>query len=227
MVCFRGIDVSLFSVVNRQETKVPEYPHPDGSSVNLSSSNIDKHGSAQFHSPRRPGTPIRGDVPLTAKSNPKISVYVPSVAGKLYILFALDNRPELWLTCPASDTQFFIKYTINMSIPEKERPYLFFKMYMNGRHIVAWGIDRRKVQSGETYRALYEPCEHFQHRDNNVLLQAPSVEARHFQFAPELKQKSVAEDGGLIEVQVFRARARRRQPIEVAPYRSQEKYGIS
>ncbi|KAI1746399.1 hypothetical protein F4680DRAFT_401281 [Xylaria scruposa] len=44
---------------------------------------------------------------------------------------------------------------------------------------------------------------------------------------PGLDKKSIAEDGGIIEVQVFRCKGRKRIALELDPYRNQERYGIT
>ncbi len=114
------------------------------------------------------------------------------------------------------DAKFFFNYTIN-KVPADQK-YLFFKVYMNGRHIVSWGVDLRKVSSGSTFRALYEPSDHFQQR---------GIEARHFRFVSGPQNQSVADDGGLIEFQVFRAKGRNGRAARLDECRLQEKYGIA
>lgn len=44
---------------------------------------------------------------------------------------------------------------------------------------------------------------------------------------PGQEQKSVAEDGGLVEIQVFRAKDRRPRAPKLESFRNQEMYGIA
>ena len=52
------------------------------------------------------------------------------------------------------------------------------------------------------------------------------TEERPFYFAEEYEERSAADDGGLIEVQVFRARGRKRRLANPEDFRNQEQYGI-
>lgn len=97
---------------------------------------------------------------------------------------------------------------------------------MNGALISSWGVNLQDRPSEGIHRALYPPSEHYSHKDNGVVLKPPGVEARSFYFVPGAETKSVADDGGLIEVQVFRAEGRNKQAFPEELYRSQEKYGI-
>lgn len=107
-------------------------------------------------------------------------------------------------------------------------------MFMNGRHIVSWGVDTRTSPTGVAVKALYEPCVRYQgHPDDG---ERPShrvagIEARYFFFAPNCDRDTapgsgVADDGGLVEVQVFRARHKVRKAVELEQYKNQAHYGI-
>ena len=52
------------------------------------------------------------------------------------------------------------------------------------------------------------------------------IEARYFNFALGLDKRTAAEDGGMIEIQVYRANGQRRIAPKLDEYRSQERYGI-
>lgn len=95
---------------------------------------------------------------------------------------------------------------------------------MNGRHITSWGITPR-VKDGEVEKALYEPSDRWDHEEDGTIIKPEGIEARYFHFIDE--QKSVAEDGGLIEILVFRARGRKRRAAKLDQYRHQDKYGIT
>ena len=123
------------------------------------------------------------------------------------------------------DASFYFSYKIN-KIPADQK-YLFFKVVINGRRIVSWGIDLRVVTTGTVYKALYEPSEDFQHGDQKAVLKAAGIEARHFQFVAAPEKQSVADDGGLVEFQVFRSKGRNQRAVLLDSFRSQEKYGIA
>lgn len=75
MPIFRGIDVSV--VASRDARSLPEYPHPDGSSVRLMSPEATSPNRSADCSILSDGDPAR-----QKKTNPRISVYVPSMPGK-------------------------------------------------------------------------------------------------------------------------------------------------
>lgn len=85
MPCFRGIDVSIATIQSQVSNRLPEFPHPDGSSVNLCSPG--KHGSAVFHSPRIANPSSSSSEHDAPRSNPKVSVYIPSVPGEPFSPF--------------------------------------------------------------------------------------------------------------------------------------------
>lgn len=132
---------------------------------------------------------------------------------------------ELRIITRNAGASFFFEYAITNA--PLGYNYLFFKVFMNGRHIVSWGIDLRKAVSGTMYRALYEPSGHYQQRENGVLVSSPGIEARSFKFVSELGPRSVADDGGLIEFQVFRAKGRNGRSARLDQHRNQDKYGIA
>ncbi len=230
MPCFRGIEVSITAVSDGDTCKLPEFPHPDGSSVNVCSPSPGQPGSDHFLSPKRPpGSPVAADRDSSQlhKTNPKISVYIPSKPGEgcRDPAAVSPHRADRHHSFRKSDAKFFFSYTIN-KVPGGQN-YLFFKVFMNGGHIVSWGIDLRKVSSGSTFRALYEPSDRFQQNDNGVLLKAAGIEARHFRFVSEPADQSVADDGGLVEFQVFRAKGRNGRAARLDLCRNPEKYGIA
>ncbi|KUI56778.1 hypothetical protein VP1G_04095 [Cytospora mali] len=140
---------------------------------------------------------------LLTRSNPTVAVYIPSLPG----------------------AQFWINYVVER---EPTPPgHLFFKLYMNGRHITSWGINPRIKTKGQVEKALYEPSERWDHEENGTVIKQTGIEARYFHFVGGQQEKSVAEDGGLIEVQVFRAKGRKRRAAKLDQYRHQDKYGIA
>lgn len=104
---------------------------------------------------------------------------------------------------------------------------MFFKLFMNGRHITSWGINPR-VKDGSVEKSLYEPSDRWDHEQDGRTMKPDGIEARYFHFMHVGNQPtSVAEDGGLIEVLVFRARGRKRRAAKLDQYRHQDEYGIA
>ncbi|TIC90471.1 hypothetical protein CH35J_011608 [Colletotrichum higginsianum] len=136
------------------------------------------------------------------KCQPITSVYVPSVPG----------------------AQFHLRYSINRPPPNSR--YLFFRMNMNGRQIVSWGMKSQAIQNQIVSHAFYEPDSKWHFRDSGVIYKRDGVEKRFFHFAPHF-ETSAAMDGGLIDVQVFRSKGRIRRAPELQYFRSQDKYGIT
>ncbi len=90
---------------------------------------------------------------------------------------------------------------------------------MNARPIAAWGIDPKVRKTGKVVRSLWAPCDLYPDQIG--------FEGRNFVFLPGQEFKSVAEDGGLIEIRAFRAKARRARVPKLEEFRFQENYGIA
>ncbi|KAL8400520.1 hypothetical protein RB594_000782 [Gaeumannomyces avenae] len=133
-----------------------------------------------------------------------------------------------------TDARFSVDYKITLWPPtppgaSSDVRYLFFKVFINGRREVAWGIDLEKNRRGSTGQALYSPGKLYEYTDEQgrAMIQ-PGIEARRFVFLPQdNKATSVASEGGLIEVQVFRSYGRTRRAPNPLPYRSHENYGVA
>lgn len=121
------------------------------------------------------------------------------------------------------------QFCINYSVVRTPEPacYVFFKLFINGRNITNWGINPAQQASGSVTRALYEPGERWQYEEDGIIYRKAGIESRTFHFAPEKATSSVADDGGLIEVQVFRAKGRRRRSPRLDQYRNQDRYGFT
>ncbi|KAK3901853.1 hypothetical protein C8A05DRAFT_34460 [Staphylotrichum tortipilum] len=179
MPCLRGIEVSL--TTKPEAERIPEYPHPDGTSARLLGATSSGATGPGAH----------------RKAGPTVAVYIPSIPG----------------------TPFSINYSINTRPPAPCK-YIFFRLYMNARPIAAWGIDPSENPKGKVARSLWAPCAVYDGRRFGL-------EGRNFVFLPGQEHKSVAEDGGLIEIQVFRAKERRARPPRLEEFRYQENYGIA
>ncbi|KAI1262175.1 hypothetical protein F5Y18DRAFT_162584 [Xylariaceae sp. FL1019] len=205
MPYFRGIEISI--IASNDAKKLPEHPHPDGSSVRLrrltaaTAGHQDNTGLNPTSS--SPTTSEPYDPTLEKKENPRVSVYISSLPGE----------------------QFWLRYVIAQSpAPSK---CIFFKMIMNGRHITSWGIDTTCRTAGNVMRALYEPGGGPGGMSDPDGSTYPGIETRYFHFTAGLGHLSAAEDGGLIEVQVFRSKGRKRVAPMLGTYRSQDKFGIT
>ncbi|KJR83107.1 uncharacterized protein SPSK_04148 [Sporothrix schenckii 1099-18] len=203
MPCFRGIEISL--VAASDNSVFPEFPHPDGSSVRFGGLQSSRCSSAVFLSPRR-CKPTDGHLSDEGQvhADPKISVYIPS----------------------APDTNFYFRYVVNQA-PVGHK-YLFFQITISGRHVVSWGLDLAETMVGAAHQALFQPSTYYQHNDNGVIMTEYGIESRCFRFVTcGSAAASIANDGGLIQVQVFRARSRHRRAPQPDPYRGNYKYGVA
>ncbi|KXH30317.1 hypothetical protein CSAL01_00515 [Colletotrichum salicis] len=136
------------------------------------------------------------------KCRPTTSVYIPSSPG----------------------SQFHLRYSINK--PPTDSKFLYFRMTMNGRQVVSWGIKSQATQSQIVSHALYEPDTKWHYRECGVTYKREGVEKRFFHFAPR-SETSAAMDGGLIDLQIFRSYGRRRRAPQLDDFRSQDQYGIT
>ncbi|KAL2138530.1 hypothetical protein VTI28DRAFT_6626 [Corynascus sepedonium] len=130
------------------------------------------------------------------KASPVVAVYISSIPG----------------------SPFAIDYSINTAPPAPCK-YVFFRLYMNGRPIAAWGVDPVVRPKGKIVKSLWAP--------SALYADQVGLEGRNFVFLPGQEHKSVAEEGGLIEIQVFRARERRARTPRLEEFRYQENYGIA
>jgi hypothetical protein len=76
-------------------------------------------------------------------------------------------------------------------------------------------------------RGLFEPVGTWSISENSqTFITQSGIESRPFLFTPEVSGKSAANDGGLIEVRIFRAKGRKRRAPGLETFRPQEQYGI-
>jgi hypothetical protein len=94
--------------------------------------------------------------------------------------------------------------------------------------VTSWGINPQSKKKGSVAKALYEPEGQWDFVDaNENTYKMAGIETRYFHFLPGPDRASPADDGGMMEIQVFRATAKRRCIPELVQYKNQEKYGIS
>ncbi len=98
---------------------------------------------------------------------------------------------------------------------------------MNGHQAASWGINTSRHPLGSVNRALYKPGDRWREQYGDIDMSYVGIESRYFSFMLEMVEKSVAEDGGTIEVQVYRANKQRRVAPKLEDHRSQERYGIA
>ena len=96
---------------------------------------------------------------------------------------------------------------------------------MNGRHITGWGVKSAHGVSGIVSRALYQPTER-RYGTGSSAVRADGIEARSFHIVPNGHSQPLASDGSLIEINVFRAKGRRRRVPNLDQFRDQGQYGI-
>lgn len=214
MPCFRGVDISI--IAQPGSKKLPEFPHSDASSVRILPP-ADRSSNPTGASSASPGA----DSPHIQKASPRVSVYVPSVPGRSLFELLLGKGP---LT-PVVGAQFGIHYSLS-KIPEPPC-YLYFKIFMNGRNVTNCGVNPAAQASGSITRSLCEPSDRWHYKENGVLHKREGIEARCFYFLPTSSRTSVADDGGLIEIQVFRAKGRKRRSPILGKHRNQDTYGIA
>ncbi|KXX75705.1 hypothetical protein MMYC01_206611 [Madurella mycetomatis] len=115
-------------------------------------------------------------------------------------------------------TPFAINYAIN-NAPPAPCKYVFFRLYINARPIASWGIAPNVRSKGKVVKSLWAPRARYGDQIG--------FEGRSFVFLPGQEYKSVAEDGGLIEIQAFRAKERRPRAPRLEEFRFQNNYGIA
>ncbi|TDZ28723.1 hypothetical protein C8035_v009153 [Colletotrichum spinosum] len=98
---------------------------------------------------------------------------------------------------------------------------------MNGRHAVSWGIQSRVTPDQIVSHALYQPDGKWHYRENGVTYKREGIEKRFFNFSRRAHEASVALDGGIIVLQVYRCKGRRKRAPEVSGFRGQDDYGIT
>lgn len=117
-------------------------------------------------------------------------------------------------------TRFVVQYSIDP--PHTDGINVYLKLFMNGRHVTSWGIDPRTMPVGRAMLGLFEADKKLK---SKVLIPNPA-ETKPFYFNDQKREVSAAENGGVIEVRVFRACGKRRRGAILDVFRGQDKYGI-
>ncbi|KAF7897110.1 hypothetical protein EAF00_005338 [Botryotinia globosa] len=200
MPAHKGIKLHIIS---QWELKMhPEFPHPESTQFTFRSPKLDKEAfEGHGHSPATKSNDSKADR-LLGRQSSIISVYIPSASG----------------------SRFFIRY--NVGGAADQGPWFYFKLYMNGRHVTSWGTNTKNRPSGQVMRALFEPGVEWDYMEGKTTYKNPGTEYRPFFFSQENGDCAAADDGGLIEIKVFRARGRKRRNPQLAQYKDQSKYGV-
>ncbi|KAI9645747.1 hypothetical protein NHQ30_005179 [Ciborinia camelliae] len=219
MPTHKGIKLQIIS---QWELKVhPEFPHPESTQFTFRSPKLDKEAfGGHGHSPATKSSDSKADRILGRQSS-IISVYIPSASGKD------SSRPRkinARVSNPKLGARFFVRY--NVVNAADQCPWFYFKLYMNGRHITSWGTNTKTRPSGQVMRALFEPDATWDYKEGKTIYKNPGTEYRPFFFSQENGDRGAAEDGGLIEVKVFRARGRKRRNPKLEQYKNQSIYGV-
>jgi hypothetical protein len=210
-------DIKL-SIVSQWELKLyPEFPHPESSQFTFRSSRSTEDGLVPEYSSPAISADSKADKLLGKKS--VVSVYIPSVPGKK------SQYTNRLVAKDSTGSRFWLRYSIIEPAPPPCKLF-YFKLYLNGRHITSWGINPKTTPNGQVMRALFEPSERWNYKDNGIILKNNGTESRPFFFGTEVNRCSAANDGGLIEVLCFRAKDRKRRIARSEEFRGQEKYGI-
>ncbi|OBT64042.1 hypothetical protein VE03_06674 [Pseudogymnoascus sp. 23342-1-I1] len=185
------------SITSAGDSKVyPEFPHPETSQLQNLGSSTPPGNNSKATSSFPTKEKPRKNVPDS--SNPHVSVYIPSLPG----------------------TRFVVLYAIDP--PHTDGTNVFLKLFMNGRHVASWGIDPRTMPVGRAMLGLFEA--------NRKLKSKASIpnpaETKPFYFNNQKRDVSAAEDGGVIEVRVFRACGKRRRGAVLDAFRGQDMFGI-
>ncbi|KAK6605363.1 hypothetical protein H4I95_05169 [Botrytis cinerea] len=200
MPAHKGIKLQIIS---QWELKMhPEFPHPESTQFTFRSPKLDKEAfEGHGHSPATKSSDSKADR-LLGRQSSIISVYIPSASG----------------------SRFFIRY--NVGGAAHEGPWFYFKLYMNGRHVTSWGTNTKNRPSGQVMRALFEPGIEWDYMEGKTTYKNPGTEYRPFFFSRENEACAAADDGGLIEIRVFRARGRKRRNPQLVQYKDQSVYGV-
>ncbi|QSZ30493.1 hypothetical protein DSL72_000047 [Monilinia vaccinii-corymbosi] len=191
------------NIISQWDLKIhPEFPHPESTQFTFRSPKVDREAfEGHGHSPATKASDSKADRILGRQSS-IVSVYIPSASG----------------------SRFFVRY--NVGDAADQCPWFYFKLYMNGRHITSWGTNTKTRPSGQVMKALFEPDSEWDYKEGKIVYKNPGTEYRPFFFSQESGGRTAGDDGGLIEIQVFRARGRKRRNPRLEQYKDQTKYGV-
>ena len=112
-------------------------------------------------------------------------------------------------------TAFWISYAVSPPVPDEH--YFFFKLYIDGAHIVSWSTGKAEGWRGKTMFGLFESPENAEG--------VKTIEKRMLCFAPPRENDKhrvgmvdVFDETACVEIRVHRAHARKRVQRQVEMY---------
>jgi len=116
-------------------------------------------------------------------------------------------------------SQFWIAFAVRPPVPEDQQ--FFFKLFINGSHIVSWTTGKEEGWKGKTMFGLYE-------RDEGD--GRKKVEKRALCFTPPKGEygrewtdvPDVFDETAVVEIRVFRAHGKKRTTRELERYEDSE-----
>ena len=114
-----------------------------------------------------------------------------------------------------SASQFWLCYDI--SPPNPPKLLYYFKLYINGRHIVSWGCGAENDFKGKTMFGLFDSGQVYEN------IPVSLFERRVLCFSPEagtVQSKVLDSLHDVIEIKVFRSKGRKRIRPEIEMYQS-------
>ena len=122
--------------------------------------------------------------------------------------------------------RFWLRLEILEGLPEIT-PYLYCKLLMNGRHVQSCGFPALKPAGYQVMRGLFDPSDVYNYKDEKgIALKNCGLERRAFFFAEEVTAGSPLDEGGVIEIQFFRAKGRQQRMQDPPEFENQDGYGL-
>lgn len=145
-------------------------------------SQYDAMSLPEFHPPTSDANdPFSSHPALISESQPIVSVYIP--------------------TYPCST--FWLSYTI--SPPHPTKILYYFKLFINGTHVVSWGCGEKNNYTGKTMFGLFRGP-------------LGGLERRMLSFASEDTGRRMSSE--MMEVRVYRSKGRRRMEPVVEQFKT-------
>lgn len=147
----------------------------------------------EFNPPEAPKDPFTTVPTLVDTDHGVVSVYIP-----MY--------PE---------SQFWLYYDI--SPPNPLKLLYYFKLYINGRHIVSWGCGAENDFQGKTMFGIFNSGQIYENNPKSFF------ERRVLCFSPvggSVQSKVLDSLNDVIEIKVFRSKGRKRIRPELVKYQS-------
>lgn len=199
MVHYRGISISLRSQYDIQ--RIPEYSAP-GVPVVKPKTSESSFGSLQKH--YSSNSPL-GPLPLPlSRLNQKSSFSSFKLSNASSDNSCGSSTAEVYIPV-LRGSQFWIVYDITPPKAPTHVNYYYFKLFVDSKCVLSWGVGKEEEWRGQTVFGLYDGGEDWRGRK--------VVEKRGFYFG-----KSDAREA-FFDLKVFRSRARKRVAKEPASFK--------